>query len=159
MTLNFKKFLRNQVLKQMRIQHWDANVQVFKRDELPDFVQQRIQKIFGENSLEDADWLVFASAPGITKKTAETTIFKIFNKALGEAANNMIPEEIKVFEFEDRAAPAPAETSDSVDRLTDPEAEAANQDAAAGALEGGLYETVESPEPGERFAFLKVTMK
>ena len=35
MTLDFKKLLLNAIERQMQIQHFTANAQVFKRDEMP----------------------------------------------------------------------------------------------------------------------------
>lgn len=156
MTLNFKKLIRNQIKKQMAIQHWESNVQIFKRDELPDRVTSKIKEVFGENYILDADYLLFFSGHDITKELAEKTIFKISNKALGEAANNMTENDIKVFGFKDdeTSASYTDDTTDDVDRLSDPAAD----DANAAAIDE-LTETVENPEPGEKFAFLKITMR
>ena len=53
MTLDFKKLVTNLVKKQMSIQHYTANVQVFRKDEMPGWVTEQIKEKFGESYTED----------------------------------------------------------------------------------------------------------
>jgi hypothetical protein len=156
MTLIFKKLIRNSLLAQMKIQHVDANVQVFKRGEIPEFVTEKMQELWGENFGLDGDYWIFFSSPTITKKIADTTLFNVVNSALGRAANDMKEGEIRVFDFSKGGVPkeTPDETSDDAD-LVDDGAEEANEEATADALS----ESVQDPQPNERFAFVKVTMR
>lgn len=155
MTLIFKKFIRNSILSQMKIQHFSANVQVFKREELPRKVTDKMRELWGDNFGLDADYWIFFSGKNITQEIADKTLFKIVNNALGRAANSLAEHEIKVFGFKDEETSDPEETSDEVDALSDPAADDANSAAVAAAMD----ESVESPEPGEKFAFVKVTMR
>ena len=65
-------------------------------------------------------------------------MFKILNSALGQAANNMTDTDLKLVTLE-----KPAGAGD------EPEAENGET----------VDESVENPEEGEKFMFLKVTMK
>ena len=65
-------------------------------------------------------------------------MFKILNAALGNAANNMTDTDLKLVTLE-----KPAGADD------EPEAKS----------EESVDESVEDPEEGEKFMFLKVTMK
>lgn len=128
MTLDLKKLIVNAVRRQMSIQHFQANVQVFKRDEMPEWVTGQIKAKFGESYGADGDWWVWLSSKELSKDSRETA-FNVLNSALGEAANNMTDTDLKIIALE-----KPAE-GDAVD------------------------ESVENPEEGEKFMFLKVTIK
>ena len=65
-------------------------------------------------------------------------MFKVLNSALGQAANNMTDTDLKLVTLE-----KPAGASD------EPEAENGET----------VDESVEDPEEGEKFMFLKVSMK
>ena len=131
MTLDFKKLIVNLVERQMAIQHFISNVQVFKRDEMPEWVVEQIKSKFGESYTEDGDWWVWLSSKELSKDNRET-VFKILNSALGQAANNMTDTDLKLVTLD---KPQEAKGEETVD------------------------ESVESPEEGEKFMFLKVTMK
>lgn len=131
MTLDFKKLIVNLVERQMAIQHFTSNVQVFKRDEMPGWVVMQIKSKFGENYTEDGDWWVWLSSKELSKDNRET-VFKILNSALGQAANNMTDTDLKLVTLD---KPQEAKSEETVD------------------------ESVENPEEGEKFMFLKVTMK
>lgn len=176
MTLDFKKLIRNAVKKQMAIQHFGCNVQIFKKEELPERVAARIRELKGETFLEDANYTLWFSGNNITKETVEKTVFKIANKAMAESANDMNEKDLVLLDLGDGAAepePAADEAGGSEDAdgaLSDQEADDANAEAA-GALFGSgeedddadeaddLDESVEEPAPGERFCFIKITMK
>ena len=137
MTLDFKKLVTNLVKKQMSIQHYTANVQVFRKDEMPGWVTEQIKEKFGESYTEDGDVWVWLSSKELSKANRET-VFKILNAALGNAANNMTDTDLKLVTLE-----KPAGADD------EPEAKS----------EESVDESVEDPEEGEKFMFLKVTMK
>ena len=132
MTLDFKKLIVNLVERQMAIQHFTSNVQVFKRDEMPEWVVEQIKSKFGESYTEDGDWWVWLSSKELSKDNRET-VFKILNSALGQAANNMTDTDLKLV------------------TLDKPSDEAKSEET--------VDESVENPEEGEKFMFLKVTMK
>lgn len=136
MTLDFKKLVTNLVKKQMSIQHYTANVQVFRKDEMPGWVTEQIKGKFGESYTEDGDVWVWLSSKELSKDNRET-VFKILNAALGNAANNMTDTDLKLVTLE---KPAGADDEPAED-------------------DGEVDESVESPEEGEKFMFLKVTMK
>ena len=135
MTLDFKKLLINAVRRQMSIQHFTSNVQVFRKEELPAWVTQQIKDKFGESYTEDGDWWIWLSSKELSKDNRET-VFKILNAALGQAANNMTDTDLKLVTLE---KPADAENAEAPEETVD--------------------ESVEDPEEGEKFMFLKVTMK
>lgn len=137
MTLDFKKLLVNAIRSQQSIQHFTSNVQVFKRDEMPAWVVEQIKSKFGESYVEDGDWWVWLSSKELSKDNRETA-FKILNSALGQAANNMTDTDLKLVTLE---KPAGAEG--------EPGAKS----------EEAVDESVEDPEEGEKFMFLKVTLK
>lgn len=146
MTLDFKKLVRNAVRKQMVIQHFECNVQIFKQGELPQGVEAKVQEAFGADFLADANYTLWFSGRELTREVATTTLFKIANKALGEAANSLAESDVKMVDLVPaKAVPQPEGDADE-----------ANSKAVADAL---TSESVESPEPGERFAFVKITMK
>lgn len=137
MTLIFKKFIRNSILAQMKIQHFDANVQVFKRGEIPEKVMNKMQQLWGKNFGLDGDYWIFFSGQNITQEIADKTLFKIANNALGRAANDMKENEIKVFWFkpEETADAVPEKTSDEVQSLADPDADDANSGAISDTMD------------------------
>lgn len=201
MTLEFKKLIINNIKKQMRIQHYDANVQLFKRDEIPEFVTNKIQKDFGQNYLLDADYLLFFSKKGLTKDEVEKSVFKVVNAALGESANNSNPSDFKMFSLEQVSVDqkVPDKTIDDVDSLVDTDSDDVNNKVIDNIISSGssdddddeeeiekeinaeiessddeddeeddvineeikseLDESVDSPEEGEKFVFVKITMK
>lgn len=137
MTLDFKKLLINAIQRQQSIQHFTSNVQVFKRDEMPAWVVEQIKSKFGESYTEDGDWWIWLSSKELSKDNRET-VFKILNSALGQAANNMTDTDLKLVTLE-----KPSGAGD------EPEPKS----------EETVDESVEDPEEGEKFMFLKVTMK
>lgn len=171
MTLDFKKLVRNSVLKQQKIQHFECNVQIFKQEELPPAVVQKIQKAYGNDFLADANYTLWFSGQNITKEIIEKTLFKIANKALGEAANSMAESDFKTIDLAavTDTEETPEKTLDDVDSVFDSDSETANADAIHDLVgdddnddadeADDLDESVESPEAGEKFVFLKITMK
>lgn len=137
MTLDFKKLIVNLVRRQQAIQHFTSNVQVFKRDEMPAWVVEQIKSKFGESYVEDGDWWVWLSSKELSKDSRET-VFKVLNAALGQAANNMTDTDLKLVTLEKPAG-------------------AGDEPGAEG--DEAVDESVEDPEEGEKFMFLKVTMK
>jgi len=144
MTLDFKKLIVNLVKKQMAIQHYEANVQVFRKNEMPAWVVDQIKEKFGENYTEDSDVWVWLSSTELSKDNRET-VFKVLNAALGNAANNMTDTDLKLVTLE-----KPAGADDEP---------AGNDEAPGEEPDADIDESVESPEEGEKFMFLKVTMK
>lgn len=132
MTLDFKKLIVNLIKKQMQIQHFTCNVQVFKRDEMPEWVVQQIKEKFGDSYDADGDFWIWLSSQELSKDNRDN-IFKILNSALGQAANNMTEPDLKLVTLE----------------------------KPSGDSSGGeqVDESVEAPEQGEKFMFLKVTLK
>ena len=130
MTLDFKKLIINAVKKQMAVQHFECNVQIFKKEELPENVAAKLAKAFGDSFLADANYTLWFSGNNITKDTIEKTLFKIANKAMGEAANNMNESDLKLVNLGGGTTPsAPQDTTDDVETMADAGADAANADA------------------------------
>ena len=130
MTLDFKKLILNSIRKQMKIQHFESNCQIFKKDELPENVQNKIKTQKGDIFLEDAHYTVWFSGNNITKEIIEKTIFKIVNSALGSSANDMNEKDLILIDLGNGTTPpTPKSTPDEVDSMTSPEADAANADA------------------------------
>lgn len=130
MTLDFKKLILNSIRKQMKIQHFESNCQIFKKDELPENVQNKIKTQKGDIFLEDAHYTVWFSGNNITKEIIEKTIFKIVNSALGSSANDMNEKDLILIDLGNGTTPStPKSTPDEVDSMTSPEADAANADA------------------------------
>jgi superfamily II helicase len=164
MTLDFKKLIKNSVLKQMKIQHFVANVEVFKKEELPEVILQKIRRVFGESFLQDANYTLWVSGNNITKEVIKDSIFNIINDGLQRSANDMSDSDIKILDFDNTA------TSQSLDQagITGTNADEVNDRAIADILgddltkkedEKKVNESVEAPAPGEKFCFLKITMK
>jgi len=61
MTLDFKKLVRNAVLGQMKVQHFECNAQLFKKDELPEQVAAAVGKAYGQDFLADANYTLWFS--------------------------------------------------------------------------------------------------
>lgn len=130
MTLDFKKLILNNIRKQMKIQHFESNCQIFKKDELPEDVQNKIKAKKGDIFLEDAHYTVWFSGNNITKEIIEKTIFKIVNSALGSSANDMNEKDLILIDLGGGTAPsAPQDTTDDVETMADAGADAANADA------------------------------
>ena len=149
MTLDFKKLIVNAVKKQMAVQHFECNVQIFKKEELPEGVVAKLTKAFGDSFLLDANYTLWFSGNNITKEIVEKTIFKIANKAMGEAANNMNETDLKLVDLGNGTTPsAPQETPDDVDSMTSPEADAANADAITGLVGSGDEAKADAADDG-----------
>lgn len=156
MTLNFKKLLKNGITKQLQIQHVELpedNVQIFKREELEqcEQVAGKMKSLYGENFLLDGDYMIFFSNAGTDIKFEgdflKKTLFKVINFAAGNSANNMKEDEIRVFAF------------GKPEKQSAPESPAEDADSANAAAISGMLESVENPAAGEKFAFVKITMK
>jgi len=159
MTLDFKKLIKNSILKQMKIQHFTANVEMFKKEELPEVVLHKIGETFGESFLQDADYTLWVSGSNITKEVIKDSVFNIINDGLQRSANDMSESDIKVLDF------GSTSTSQSLDQadISGTTSDEANDKAIANVLGDDLSqpvdESVESPAAGEKFCFLKITMK
>lgn len=116
------------IKKQMAIQHFSSNVQVFKRDEMPEWVVNQLKLKFGESFDADGDFWIWLSSKELSKDLRDT-VFKVLNSALGQGANNMTETDLKLITLD---KPKSIENVD---------------------------ESVENPEQGEKFMFLKVTIK
>lgn len=101
---------------------------------MPEWVIDQIKQKFGENYCEDGDWWIWLSSKELSKDDRET-VFKVLNAALGQAANNMTETDLKLVTLD-----KPADAGEKPD-------------------EEDLDESVEDPEEGEKFMFLKVTIK
>jgi len=149
MTLDFKKLILNNIRKQMKIQHFESNCQIFKKDELPENVQNRIKAEKGDIFLEDAHYTIWFSGNNITKEIIEKTIFKIVNSALGSSANDMNEKDLILIDLGGGTTPsAPQATPDEVDSMTSPEADAANADAITGLVGTGDEDKAEGVDDG-----------
>jgi len=138
MTLDFKKLVLNGVKKEMSIQHFECNAQIFKKEELPPNVLEKIRQVYGQDFAEDANYTLWFSGNNITKETIEKTIFKICNNALGRAANNMNESDLKTLDLGGGTAQPPPETpANQVDSLGDAGAEEANGEALADLMDDG----------------------
>lgn len=105
MTLDFKKLLKNALMKQMSIQHVDikeSNVQIFGREELASCgkVVSRLKELYGENFLLDADYWLFFSGTNLTKEMMDKQLFKVVNSAFQNSANDMKDQEMRMFTFD-----------------------------------------------------------
>ena len=149
MTLDFKKLIVNAVKKQMAVQHFECNVQIIKKEELPEGVVAKLTKAFGDSFLLDANYTLWFSGNNITKEIVEKTIFKIANKAMGEAANNMNESDLKLVDLGNGTTPsAPQATPDEVDSMTSPEADSANADAITGLVGSGDEAKADATDDG-----------
>ena len=137
MTLDFKKLVLNSVKKEMSIQHFECNAQLFKKEELPEHVAGKIREAYGETFLDDANYTLWFSGNNLTKETVDKTIFKICNNALGKAANNMNESDLKDIDLGGGTAQPPPETpANKVDSLGDAGADEANGEALADLMNG-----------------------
>ena len=153
MTLDIRKLIKNRIEKERVIHHWEGRCEIFRRDEIPEAVAARIQEIHGEDYLEDANYVLFFSAPGLNKAAIKKYVFKITNKALGESANSMTPGDFKILSLNGRpAAPAdtsadtPADTQADTPAVSDPEADAENAIAVADVIAGDGEGGQEDPD-------------
>lgn len=168
MTLDFKRLITNQIQDQMDIQHFQCKAQLFRRDELrPGWkVVRKITEKYGQNALLDADWLLFFAGRNIDSSMLKENgaLFKIANAALGRAANSMAEGDFKLVDMDEkRPQNAPESADDQIERLvggddTD-DSGTVRSDPNAEAVADVLNESVESPEQGEKFAFIKITIK
>ena len=149
MTLDFKKLIVNAVKKQMAVQHFECNVQIFKKEELPEGVVAKLTKAFGDSFLLDANYTLWFSGNNITRETVEKTLFKIANKAMGEAANNMNESDLKLVDLGNGTTPsAPQETPDDVDSMTSSDADVANAEAITDLVGSGDEAKVDAADDG-----------
>lgn len=107
MTLDIAKFMTRSIEKQMKIQHFDASIGVFAKDSIPENVSTAIKSQFGDDFLEDSNYVVFFKG-GIDKDDAKK-LFNITNKALGEDANRLVEGDIKKLKLAGQTSEEPAE--------------------------------------------------
>lgn len=171
MTLDIKKMILNAVRSQQKIHHTDkigvnedpVNSQIFTKEELETHAPKataRIKEIFGATFLEDAELvLFFTSKSGFAKellKAPNGTLFKTIDNALSKDANRLTEGDIKSFSFEDEQAEEP-ETEEPDETAEEKPTEDAEAKDAETTEEIG--ESVESPEPNEKFIFVKINLK
>ena len=111
MTLDVKKLLVNIIKKQMKIQHMDAPVEVFKKENIPDKISKKIAAEFGDDYLLDSNMIVFYR--GDFDKDKIETLFNITNKAFGEDANRMTIGDFKRFSLDGGPMEQPGEQKDA----------------------------------------------
>lgn len=173
MTLDIKKMILNAVRSQQKIHHTDkiganedkVNSQIFTKEELETHAPKataRIKEIFGATFLEDAELvLFFTSKAGFTKellKAPNGTLFKTIDNALSKDANRLTEGDIKSFSFEEDEQVEEPETEEPEETA---EEKAAEDEAPAEDAEATeeIGESVESPEPNEKFIFVKINLK
>ena len=165
MTLDLKKLILNAIAREQSVHHFEqANVELFKKEELPSKVVNRIRSMFGDTYLEDAQLVLFFSGDSstINKENLKKYVFKITNSALGRAANDLGDDSFKLFSYEGDGTvvddPKPADDGKK-DEMIDPFPDSGADEANGEALADALSESVQDPHAGERFAFVKITMK
>lgn len=165
MTLDLKKLILNSIRKEQEIHHFEqANVELFKKEELPSKVVNRIRSMFGDTYLEDAQLILFFSGNSdvINKENLKKYVFKVTNAAAGSSANDLNDDSFKLFSYEGDGTvvddPKPADDGKK-DEMTDPFPNPGADEANGEALADALSESVQDPHEGERFAFVKITMK
>lgn len=159
MTLDIKKMILNAVIQQQKIHHMDrigedpVHAQVFTKTELEEKAPKataKIKDIYGATFLEDAELMLFFSCTsGFSKdltKSPNGTLFKTIDSALSKDANKLSEGDIKRFDFDE-------------EQSNEPEAEESSSEAAEDNTEEKLGESVESPEAGEKFVFVKINLK
>lgn len=97
MTLDIKALLKNLLKKQMSIQHFTAKTEVFSTAAIPSRIKSKIKDEFGEQYLEDANYIVFFR--GEVDKDGMKKLFNLTNKAFGEDANRMTEGDFKKISF------------------------------------------------------------
>ena len=171
MTLDIKKMILNAVRSQQKIHHTDkigvnedpVNSQIFTKEELETHAPKataRIKEIFGATFLEDAELvLFFTSKAGFSKdllKAPNGTLFKTIDNALSKDANRLTEGDIKSFSFEEEQTEEP-EVEEPEETAEEKPAEDVEAEDAESTEEIG--ESVESPEPNEKFIFVKINLK
>lgn len=134
MTLDIKKLLVNIIKKQMKIQHMDAPVEVFKKENIPEKISKKITAEFGDDYLLDSNMIVFYR--GQFDKDQIETLFNITNKAFGEDANRMTIGDFKRFSLDGGPMEQPGEQAeapkeDVAEQPADDEADDMNNDDQA----------------------------
>lgn len=97
MTLDIKALLKNLLKKQMSIQHFMAKTEVFSTTAIPSRIKSKIKDEFGEQYLEDANYIVFFR--GEVDKDGMKKLFNLTNKAFGEDANRLTEGDFKKISF------------------------------------------------------------
>lgn len=97
MTLDVKTLLKNLLKKQMSIQHFTAKTDVFSAAAIPGRIKTKIKDEFGEQYLEDANYVVFFR--GDVDKDGMKKLFNLTNKAFGEDANRLTEGDFKKISF------------------------------------------------------------
>lgn len=91
MTLDLEKFIANSIKMQAKIQHLDVNTKTVKK--IPMSVQSLIIDEYGENYLEDADYVSFFW--GQIGKDEIKKLFNVVDRALGKSANKLTETDFK----------------------------------------------------------------
>ena len=105
----------------MKIQHMDAPVEVFKKENIPEKISKKIAAEFGEDYLLDSNMIVFYR--GEFDKDKIETLFNITNKAFGEDANRMTIGDFKRFSLDGGPMEQPGEQAEAPQENADTQAE------------------------------------
>ncbi len=111
MTLDVKTLLKNLLKKQMSIQHFTAKTDVFSAAAIPSRIKTKIKDEFGEQYLEDANYVVFFR--GEVDKDGMKKLFNLTNKAFGEDANRLTEGDFKKISFASSGEPAEDKEEDA----------------------------------------------
>lgn len=103
MTLDIKKLLKNQLKKQMTIQHFEIKSDIFLPKSIPSKIKDKIAEEFGDQFLLDAKYVAFFK--GRVDKTDIKKLFNLVNKAFGEDANRLTEGDFKRITFGKPAEP------------------------------------------------------
>lgn len=103
MTLDIKKLLKNQLKKQMTIQHFEIKSDIFLPKSIPSKIKDKIAEEFGDQFLLDAKYIAFFK--GRVAKTDIKKLFNLVNKAFGEDANRLTEGDFKRITFGKPAEP------------------------------------------------------
>lgn len=134
MTLDIKALLKNLLKKQMSIQHFMAKTEVFSTTAIPSRIKSKIKDEFGEQYLEDANYIVFFR--GEVDKDGMKKLFNLTNKAFGEDANRLTEGDFKKISFassdssDDEVPDEPEDADEQPEELEEPPSDAS--DAADG---------------------------
>lgn len=117
MTLDICRLLFNVINKQMKIQHNARTAGVYRLDQIPAGVKDRILGKYGKDFLGDANLLVFFR--GLEDKKSIQKLFKTIDNALGNDANLLVVGDFKKLSMNDGAKTAVEPAGDDEDTETE----------------------------------------
>ena len=167
MTLDLEKFISNSIKMQAKIQHLDISTKTVKK--IPASVKDMIIDDYGDNYLEDADYVSFFW--GAIGKDQIEKLFNVVDKALGKSANKLTSTDFKKINFEDGSAgeiddeevgieddediDAEVEVEDDIEDVDD---DIDDEDSEDDSLDEDDEEN-EMPPQKTSYFFLKITLK